>query len=137
MSWFSRLFKKEQPEQQQLEAYIRLDFTQTFPHMFWVSTVSYDSEAPDGFRYKMFATRHEPGMVIELLLLRQMEDGRKRQVFHMQAPIDKFAAADGVIRELESSANVSFEQFDFSSIRTFDEFRSKAIEVGWEMGYSE
>src|SRR5262245_10466522 len=44
------------------EAFMTLDFTHTFPHIIWVSSVSYDSEAPDGFRYKMFATRLEPEM---------------------------------------------------------------------------
>jgi len=137
MSWLSRLFKKEAPKTEEPEAYVRLDFTHSFPHVFWVSTVSYDSEAPDGFCYKMFGTRHEPDMVIELLLLRQLQDGTKRKVFHMQAPIAQFNSTDDVIRELETSANVSFERFDFSSIRSWDEFRARAIEVGWEAGHSE
>ncbi len=137
MSWFSRLFKKEQPAEAEPEAYVRLDFTRTFPHVFWISTVSFDSEAPDGFRYKMFATRHEPEMTIELLLLRQMEDGTKRKVFHMQAPIDKFGATGDVIREIEKDKNVEFERFDLHDIRTFDEFRSRAIEIGWEEAHVE
>ena len=137
MSWFSRLFKKEQPKREEVEAYVRLDFTRTFPHVFWVSTVSYDSEAPDGFRYKMFATRHEPDMTIELLLLREMEDGTKRKVFHMQAPIDKFGATDDVLQQIGKDKNVEFERFDLQDIRTFDEFRSRAVEVGWETAHGE
>src|SRR3974390_2340038 len=109
MSWLSQLFKKKEPARQEPEAFVRLDFARTFPHVFWISSVGFDSEAPNGFRYKMFATRHEPEMIIELLLLREGTDGLKRIVFHMQAPIDKFAATDGVIREIQKDKNVEFE----------------------------
>ena len=137
MSWFSRLFKKDQAEKREPDAFVRLDFTRTFPHVIWVSSVSYDREAPEGFRYKLFATRQEPEMIIDLLLLRHLEDGTKQQILHMQAPIAKFGTTDDVIRELEQSANVSFERFDLADIRNFEQFRSKAIEVGWEIGHSE
>ena len=50
----------------------------------------------------------------------------------MQAPIDKLEAADEVIREIERDKNVCFERFDLSEVRTFDEFRARAIEAGWE-----
>ena len=77
-----------------------------------------------------------PELVIELLLLRQTEDGTKKKVLHMEAPLDRFRTTVNVIRELESNANVSFERFDFSAIRTFDEFQSRAIEAGWETGHN-
>lgn len=113
-------------------ASVRLDFTRTFPHVFWVSSVSYDSESPDGFRYKMFAVRREPEMIIELLLLRETVNGPKREVFRMQASMDKFDGVYPVIQEIERDKNVSFEEFDLAGIRTFDQFRARAIEIGWE-----
>ena len=137
MSWFARFFSKQEPQGREPEAYVRLDFTSTFPHVIWVSTVSYDGESPDGFRYKMFATRHEPGMMIELLLLRETLGGPKRKVLHMQAPADKLGAVDDVIREIERDKNVCFERFDLSDVRTFEEFRTRAIQAGWEAGHSE
>jgi len=124
-------------ETTQPDAFVRLDFARTFPHLLWISSISYDSEAPDGFRYKMFATRHEPEMIIELLLLRETADGRKRKVFHMQATIDKLSTADDVIREIERDKNVCFERFDLSEVRTFDEFRTRAIQIGWEEAHVE
>ena len=137
MSWLTRLFKTEKLERPEPDAFVRLDFTLTFPHFIWVSSMSYDSEGPAGFLYKMFATRHEPAMIIEVLLLRENVDGQKRKVFHMQAPIDKVGALDDVVREIERDKNVSFERFDLSGVRTLDEFTSKAIEAGWETGHGE
>ena len=116
---------------------VRLDFTSTFPHVFWVSSVSYDSESPGGFRYKMFAVRREPEMSIELLLLRETLDGPKREVFRMQASMDKFGDVYPVIQEIERDKNVAFEEFVLDRIRTFDDFRARAIEIGWEEAYVE
>lgn len=137
MSWLNKIFKKPESVPQEPWAYVRLDFKRTFPHVFWVSSASYDAEAPDGFCYKLFTMRHEPEMIIELLLLRQMENGTKRKVIHVEAPIDKFGTTQDIIRELEQSANVVFERFDLMNIRTWDDFRSKADEVGWDAGHCE
>jgi hypothetical protein len=143
MSWLSRIFSKRKPADppasgsSEPEAYVRLDFIRTFPHIFWISSVSYDQEAPNGFRYKMFTVRHEPGMNVELILLRERDDGIKRVLAHMQGSMEKFGTTQDIIRELQSSANVEFEQFDLSSIRTFDDFRIHAIEVGWETAHNE
>jgi len=119
------------------EAFIELDFARTFPHVFWISNVSHDATAPNGFRYKMFAIRREPDRIIELLLLSERTDGFKRKIFHKQAPLNKFAVADEVIRQIEKDKNVTFERFDLSEIRTLDEFRARAIEVGWETARGE
>jgi hypothetical protein len=76
-------------------------------------------------------TRHESEMQIELILLKESLDGTKTKLAHMQAPLEKFGATDGMIRQLAQSASVTFEQFDLSALRTFDSFKDKASELGW------
>jgi hypothetical protein len=85
----------------------------------------------------MFAVRREPEMSIDLLLLRETVDGAKREVFRMQAPIDKLGGVYPVIQEIEREKNVAFEEFDLAGIRTFDQFRARAIEIGWEEAHVE
>ena len=46
------------------------------------------------------------------------------------APIGNFGVMDDVVQELTNVANVDFERFDLSTIRTFDEFQSRAIDLG-------
>jgi hypothetical protein len=131
MSWFARLFrKKAEPV-----GFVGFDFTQTFPHVFWLSTVAKDNRSPEGFRYKVLTARHEPEMKIELVVLRESLDGEKTKVIHMEAPLEKFGATDDMIRQLGEDSSVTFERFDMSGLRTFDDFKSRAIEVGW--GYYE
>jgi len=119
------------------DAFVELDFARTFPHAFWVSSVCYDGEAPDGFRFKMYATRREPEMFIELLLLRERANAFKRKVFHKRAPLDRFAATGEVLEQIERDKNVIFERYDLSQIRTLDDFRAVAIELGWETAHGE
>jgi hypothetical protein len=134
MSWFTRLFRKEKTEP---DGFIRLDFTHTFPHVFWASSIGYDERSPEGFRYKVLTMRREPEMVIELVLLRESVNGTKTQLAHMQAPLDKFGATGDMVRQLGQDQSVSFERFDLTQIRTFEEFRTKAIEIGWEAAQCE
>ena len=134
MSWFTRLFKKDKPEP---EGYARLDFIRTFPHVFWVSSIGYDERSPKGFRYKVLTMRHEPEMLIELILLRESVSGKKTKVTHMQAPIDRFGVTEDMVRQLGQDQSVSFERFDLTDIRTFDEFRARVIEIGWDAAQNE
>jgi len=134
MSWFTRLFKKDKLEP---EGYARLDFTRAFPHVFWVSSIGYDERSPKGFRYKVLTMRHEPEMLIELILLRESVSGKKTKVTHMQAPIDRFGVTEDMVRQLGQDQSVSFERFDLTDIHTFDEFRARAIEIGWDAAQNE
>ena len=129
MSWLSRLFNKQKPE---MDGFVRLDFTHTFPHVFWISTFGHNEQSPGGFRYKVLTMRREPDMTIELLLLRESSDGTKTKVAHMQTPLDKFGATDDMVRKLGRDTSVTFERFDLSTLRTFDEFKVRAIEIGWD-----
>lgn len=119
------------------DAFVRFDFVCTYAHTVWVSTVSYDRGSPDGFRYKMFAVRREPEMTIELVLLLEAADGLKRQVFRVEAQIEKLDGADQMLKGLEQDMNVEFQRFDSSGVRSQDELRARAIEVGCDICHSE
>lgn len=119
------------------EAFVRFDYAHSFPHVIWVSSVSYDSESPDGFLYKMFAIRREPELVIDLLLLRETVGGPKRGVFQAEVPIDKLSTVEGVLREIEKDHNVSFKRFDLADVRSSEDFRARALEAGWEEAHVE
>jgi hypothetical protein len=128
MSWFTRLFKKPKPD---AERFARFDFTHTFPHVFWLSSVGREEQSLVEFRYKVLTFRHEPDMTIELILVRELLDGTKTKVAHIQGPLDKFAAIEDRVQKFGQDASVSFERFDLSALRTFDDFKARAIEIGW------
>jgi len=129
MSWFQRLFKNQPAE---AIGFVRLDFMRTFPHVFWVSSIGRDERSSESCRYKVFTVRHEPEMNIEVLLLRESLDGNKTILAHLRAPLDKFAGTEDMVRRLGQETSVIFDRFDLSSIRTFDEFKPRAIEIGWD-----
>jgi hypothetical protein len=134
MSWFTRFLTKKMPEP---DGYVRLDFTHTFPHVVWVSSIGYDERSPEGFRYKALTMRHEPEMIVELVLLRESINGTKTIVTNARGSIDKFAAIDEMIRQLGEGQSVTFTRFDLSDLRTPDDFSARAIEIGWEPASSE
>ncbi len=55
----------------------------------------------------------------------------------MQPPLDKFGATRDTVRQLGQDQSVSFERFDLTHVRTFEQFRAKAIEIGWEVAQGE
>jgi hypothetical protein len=130
-------FSECEPRPGEPDALVRLDFTHTFPHWFWISSVSYDSESPDGFRYKMFAVRKEPEMLIELLLVRETVGGPRRKVFHLQGPVANLGSVENMLRHLARDSTVCFERFDLTNVLTFEDFRIRALELGWEAAYTE
>src|SRR5262245_9662853 len=111
MSFFKRLFKKDEPEPR---GFVHIDFEHTFPHVFWTSGWVQDSEFPDGFRYKVFSVRHEPSGDFEVVLLQESRDGRKTEMQRWSVPADSFDASADMIRMLEEQFGVTFDRVDMS-----------------------
>jgi hypothetical protein len=142
--WFRRKELREiEPEQAMVrlppsaakgvDSFTFLDFKRTFPHTFCISTITFDRDDPTGFRYKVFVVRREAENLIELHVLRQSEEtGLKREVIHAEGPLSDASPTDQLLNELQREKNVEFERFNFSNIRTFDEFKLKAIELRWD-----
>lgn len=130
MSFFSRLFKKEQPPER---GFVHLDFERTFPHVFWTSAWGRDDELPDGFRFKVFSIRHAPAGDFEVVLLQELRDGTKTEMQHWSVPADKFDASTEMIQMLEERFGVTFDRVDMSGICTFKEFEARSRQIGWEV----
>ena len=116
MSFFKRMFKKEEPEPR---GFVHVDFERTFPHVFWTSGWGQESEFPDGFRYKVFSVRQEPSGDFEVVLLQELRDRTKTEMPRWSVPSDKFDARTEMIQRLEEQFGVTFDRVDMSSIRTF------------------
>ena len=130
MSFFKRMFKKEEPEPQ---GFVHVDFERTFPHVFWTSGWGQDAEFPDGFRYKVFSIRHAPGGDFDVVLVQELRDGSKTEMQRWSVPSDKFDASDDMIRMLEEQFSVTFDRVDMSAVQTFEEFEAKSRQIGWEV----
>ena len=114
------------------DGFLNLDFVSTFPHVIWVSSVGRDTKAPQGFRYKLLTMRKEPDMTIDIIFLRETVDGRKDVLSAKRGPLSTFGMLDGVVEQLGRDKQVTFERFDLSQVRSLDEFRTRALEAGWE-----
>ncbi len=121
-----------QPSVAQPEGFVNLDFVRTFPHVFWVSSLTADDRGPDRFRYKVLTMRREPEMMVDIILLREAVDGKKTLVSAKRGSLSTFGIVDGITQELGRNKGVTFERLDFSNIRSLGEFRARAIECGWE-----
>jgi hypothetical protein len=121
-----------QGEGSQPEGLVDLDFVSTFPQVFWVSSVGRDAKAPRGFRYKLLTMRREPEMDIDIIFLREMVDGKKEVLSAKRGPLSTFGMLNGTVEQLGKDKEMTFERFDFSNVRSFEEFRARALEAGWE-----
>ena len=119
-------------EQSPPEGFLDIDFISTFPQAFWVSTIGKDAKAPEGFRYKVLTMRKEPEMTVDIILLRETVDGVKSVVSSKRGPMRTFAMIEGMVQKLGQDTRVTFERFDFSDVRSFEEFRARALASGWE-----
>jgi hypothetical protein len=111
---------------------LKLDFVELFPHKFWISSWSSDSQYPAGFRYKLMSTRREPDNVVHFLVVLEQRNGDKEVLssLDINAPVfDRVAAkfVDG----LAAKYALDFEEQDFSSCRTLAEFDKEVARKGW------
>ena len=112
--------------------FLKIDFAKFFPHKFWVSDWSDDDTYPDGFRYKLLSARDEEKAVVEMVLLVEEDDGTKQEMHRAEV---KVPALDGYarvfVRGLEEEHGLSFEEQDFSAVRTAEEFERALEAYGW------
>jgi hypothetical protein len=113
-------------------AFTTLDFARYFPHKCWISDWSKDKSYPDGFRYKILATRDARDDTVELVVLLQVTDGAKEEMSRM---VVSTARADGVVKAfcdgLAKEHGLDFEEQDFTEATTEVEFEERAARYGW------
>ena len=110
---------------------VTYDFVQTFPFFTWVSSWSEDEQYPEGFRYKVFATRGADGQA-EMLAVLEHGDGLKREMKRLAGdPSAILRASRTLVRGLIEAHGVEFDEFDLSSVTSYEAFEAKAVEFGW------
>ncbi len=114
------------------EALVSMDFSQTFPHKYWISTWSKDESFPKGFRYKILTVHDEQEDMIEIVLALEEPGGLKNEMERMNvspSAADRTCAifTDGLAEE----HGIQFEELDLSEVRSEEEFERRVTEAGW------
>jgi hypothetical protein len=113
---------------------VTFDFVDLFPHKFWISDWSSDSQYPDGFRYKLLSTRRESVDVIQFLVVLQHRSGDKEVLSTIDVTASVFdRVAATFVDGLATQHGLDFEEQDFSSCRTLEAFDEEAAIVGWSV----
>ena len=110
------------------------DFVDLFPHKFWISDWSSDSQYPEGFRYKLMSARREPGDIIQFLVVLEQRSGDKEVLSDLNVNALVFdRVATKFVDGLAEKHGLDFEKQDFSSCRTLAAFDAEAARLGWTM----
>src|SRR5262245_38724075 len=105
------------------QALISIDFRDTFPHKFWISTWSKDDSYPMGFRYKLLSVRDNRSDYIELIIVLEEPGGYKTEMKRIDVKISTFDdVAWGFVRGFEETYGIEFQAQDFSEVKTKEEY---------------
>jgi hypothetical protein len=111
---------------------ISIDFRETFPHKFWISTWSKDESYPMGFRYKLLSIRNSSNHFVELVIVLEEPDGYKTEMKRMDIEISAFDDfAWGFVRRVEETYGIKFQLQDFSQVKTKEEFDTLSNKMTW------
>jgi hypothetical protein len=114
--------------------YVNFDFETWFPHLFWISDWKHDEEYPSGFRYKVLSARDELHDRVEVSVILEQRNGTQSEVARVGGPL---SGARGVSAHwtggLARRFGVSFEEQDFSNVRSQREFDVAAELHGWDL----
>jgi hypothetical protein len=114
--------------------FVVFDFEDTLPYKFWVSTWGSDASFPDGYCYKLLSVRDvKQGLVQFVLLREEREDAKSEQMRHTIKAAKADEAAAHLIGGLSRKFAISFQEQDFSKVRTFEEYQALAVSYGWSL----
>ena len=113
-------------------AILSFDFVRLFPHKTWVSDWSGLEGERGSFRYKIMSARHAEGDVYELVIVLQNGDRTKQVLKHLELQGGVDGTARVFVRGLSQEYGIDFEEQDFSSCRSADEFEAAADRYGWK-----
>ncbi len=114
-------------------AFLSFDFIRVFPHKTWVSSWSGAEDDDDAFRYKVMSARHAEGDVYELMIVLQNADGGKQVLKHLTLQGGVERTARGFVDGLSREYGIDFEEQDFSSCHSLQEFEVVARRYGWRI----
>ena len=113
---------------------INYDFERFFPHKSWVSNWTTDETYPDGYCYKILSVRDEVDRNVELILVRSFRDGTKEELHRARVRVCDVDNAAGIFsRGLADKYGLDFEEQDYMTARSLEEFRVLTQKYGWSM----
>ncbi|HLQ76144.1 MAG TPA: hypothetical protein VK210_02255 [Terriglobia bacterium] len=113
------------------EAIVSYDFIDTFPLWIWVSSWATDDSYPAGFRYKLFSTRSAQEEC-EFVLVLEERNGEKSEMKRLSGPSAAVRrTALVLVKGLGETYGIEFDEFDFSDVKTAEEFERRVEEFEW------
>jgi hypothetical protein len=115
------------------QAYITVNFAETFPYYFWISTWQKDEFYPDGFRYKMLSSWRPASNEFEAVLLCEARNGDKSEMKSYAGPVGDAALSQlrRLLSGMEETFGIEFEEQDLSAIRDPAAFEAAVCSLGW------
>ena len=120
-------------EESEQPALLSFDFVHVFPHKTWVSGWSGAEDDEDAFRYKVMSARHAENDVYELMIVLQNADRSKQVLKHLTLQGGVERTARGFVDGLSREYDIEFEEQDFSSCHSPEEFEVVARRYGWRI----
>ncbi len=109
-----------------------INFVQYFPHKFWVSSWQKNESYPEGFRYKIVSALDDYMPVIEFLVVLESVNGFKWDVHRFVTSLKRSQEnVEMWLDILEKQHGVVFQEHDFSSFKSAEEFEQASHSVGW------
>ncbi len=125
-------YRHEMSDQEAPQSLITLDFATLFPHKYWVSDWSKDESYPEGFRYKILSVRDEAAAALEMAIVLEQPGGNKKVLKSLEGDLQVMEhTAKVFVERLAEEYGIEFDEFDFSFVRTFEDFERRAKEAGW------
>jgi hypothetical protein len=114
------------------DAFVSFDFITHFPFKYYISTWNSDEHYPEGFRYKLLSSKRKNDPFIEVIILLQEKNGFKTEMKRMDIKEEAFDRLVPIaLRSLENMHCISFEEQDYSTCESSEDFEDKAIKNGW------
>ena len=113
---------------------VTYDFERFFPHKSWVSDWATDETYPAGYCYKILSVRDEVDDRVELVLVRAFRDGTKEELHRARVRVCEVDDAAGILsRGLAQKFGLDFEEQDYSTARSLEQFHISTQKYGWSM----
>lgn len=111
---------------------LKFDFVSRYPHKAWISDWSSDEHYSGGYCYKVMSCRLEPSQSIKLLVILQQRNGDKEVLASLEVSAAAFdEVVSGIVNGLVKQYDLDFQEQDFSTCRTLDEFKIASQQFGW------
>ena len=113
---------------------VNFDYERWFPHIFWVSQWTSDDSLPGGYCYKILSVRDESTGRAEVVVLLTERNGDKTDMHRFSIPTDQARnAGRDWAAGLTKRFALDFDEQDYSTVRTADDFHAATQKYGWTM----